>query len=50
VRRLCGQRDVVLYQKLKSADSKTLVGDSVGEQIAWIRARFSDEHHESNCD
>jgi len=50
VRRLCGQRDVVLYQKLKSADSKTLVGDSVGEQIAWIRARFSDENQESNCD
>ncbi|MGB7492817.1 MAG: lipase family protein [Candidatus Acidiferrum sp.] len=49
VKRLCSQRDLILYKKLKSRDSKALIGDSVGEQIAWIQARFSNQTPESNC-
>jgi Secretory lipase len=49
VKRLCSQRDLVLYKKLRSPDSKTLIGDSVGEQIAWIQGRFSNQTPESNC-
>jgi len=49
VKRLCSQRDTVLFKKLKSHDSKTLIGDSVGDQIAWIQARFSNQTAVSNC-
>jgi hypothetical protein len=36
----CG---VLSEGELKSRDSKTLIGDSVDEQIAWIQARFSNQ-------
>jgi hypothetical protein len=49
VRRLCRQDDRVLFEKLKSPDSKNLIGDSVSDQIAWIQARFASQPPVSNC-
>jgi hypothetical protein len=49
IRRLCRQGDYVLFEKLKSPDSKTIIGDSVSDQIAWIQARFSNQAAVSNC-
>ncbi len=49
VQRLCSQGDRVLFKKFKSSGSKTLIGDSVGDQIAWIQARFSNRVPPDNC-
>ncbi len=50
VKRLCSTGDHVLYFKIASPNSKALIGDSVNDQLAWIRARFSNRPAPSNCD
>jgi alpha-beta hydrolase superfamily lysophospholipase len=50
VKRLCSTGDHVLYYKIASPNSKALIGDSVNDQLAWIRARFSHRQAPSNCD
>lgn len=49
VKRLCQRGDRLLFQEFDSPNSRTLVGDSVSAQIAWIRGRFSNQAAMSNC-
>jgi fermentation-respiration switch protein FrsA (DUF1100 family) len=50
VARLCGQADAVLFYSLDSPSSKTLIGDSVNDQLAWIRGRLKQGPVATNCD
>jgi pimeloyl-ACP methyl ester carboxylesterase len=41
VRQLCSQKDHVLFVKYPGLDASGVLGNSVSEQISWIKARFS---------
>jgi Secretory lipase len=49
VARLCKQKDRVLFVKYPSLNASTVLGNSVSEQISWIRARFSGLPAPDNC-
>jgi pimeloyl-ACP methyl ester carboxylesterase len=49
VARLCKQKDRVLFVKYPSLNASAVIGDSVSEQISWIRARFAGLPAPSNC-
>lgn len=49
VGRLCRQKDHVLFVNYPGPDSSVVLGNSVGEQVSWIRARFSGQPAPSNC-
>jgi pimeloyl-ACP methyl ester carboxylesterase len=49
VGQLCQQKDRVLFVKYQGLNASGVLGDSVGEQISWIKARFSGRPAPSNC-
>ena len=49
VGRLCEQKDRVLFVKYPGLDASGVLGNSVSEQISWIKARFSALPAPSNC-
>ena len=49
VTRLCAQKDRVLFVKYPGLNASGVLGDSVSEQISWIRARFSGQPAPGNC-
>jgi len=49
VSQLCGQKDRVLFVKYAGLNASGVLGDSVSEQISWIKARFSGVPAPSNC-
>jgi len=49
VAQLCKQKDRVLFVKYPDLNASAVMGDSVSEQISWIRARFAGNPAPSNC-
>jgi len=49
VSRLCQQKDPVLLVNYPDLNPSAVLGNSVGEQVSWIRARFSGRPAPSNC-
>jgi pimeloyl-ACP methyl ester carboxylesterase len=49
VDQLCKQKDRVLFVKYPGLNASGVLGDSVSEQISWIKARFSGLPAPSNC-
>ena len=49
ISRLCQQEDQVQFESYPEYDPARVIGDSVGEQIAWIQARFANRPARSNC-
>jgi Secretory lipase len=49
VGRLCQQKDHVLFVNYPGLNPSAVLGNSVGEQVSWIRARFSGQPAPSNC-
>lgn len=49
VGRLCQQKDLVLFVNYPGLNPSAVLGNSVGEQVSWIRARFSGQPAPSNC-
>ena len=49
VGRLCQQQDHVLFVNYPGLNASAVLGNSVGEQVSWIRARFSGRPAPSNC-
>jgi Secretory lipase len=49
VARLCKQKDRVLFIKYPGLKASAVIGESVSEQISWIRARFGGLPAPSNC-
>ena len=46
---LCEQKDRVLFVKYTGLNASGVLGNSVSEQISWIKARFSGLPAPSNC-
>ena len=49
VAQLCRQKDRVLFVKYPGLDASGVLGNSVSEQLSWIKARFSGLPAPSNC-
>lgn len=49
VARLCEQKDRVLFVKYRGPNASSVLGNSVSEQVSWIRARFSGLPGPGNC-
>jgi alpha-beta hydrolase superfamily lysophospholipase len=49
VGRLCERKDRVLFVKYPGLDASGVLGNSVNEQISWIKARFSGLPAPGNC-
>jgi hypothetical protein len=49
VARLCEQKDRVLFVKYPGPNASAVLGNSVSEQVSWIRARFSGLPAPGNC-
>ena len=49
VGQLCQQKDPVLFVNYPGLNPSAVLGNSVGEQVSWIRARFSGQPAPSNC-
>jgi hypothetical protein len=49
VSRLCQQKDPILFVNYPGLSPSSVLGNSVGEQVSWIRARFSGQPAPSNC-
>jgi hypothetical protein len=49
VGRLCQQKDHVLFVNYPGLNPSAVLGNSVGEQVSWIRARFSGQPAPNNC-
>ena len=49
VARLCKQKDRVLFVTYPGLNASTVLGNSVSEQISWIRARFAGLPAPGNC-
>ena len=49
VGRLCKEGDRVQFQRYRDYDPGAVIGDSVNEQISWIRSRFANRPAPSNC-
>ena len=47
--RLCDQKDRVLFVKYPGIAGSAVLGNSVSEQVSWIRARFSGLPAPGNC-
>ena len=46
---LCEQKDRVLFVKYPALNESTVLGNSISEQVSWIRARFAGLRAPSNC-
>jgi hypothetical protein len=49
VTRLCAQKDRVLFVKYPALNESTVLGNSISEQVSWIRARFAGLPAPGNC-
>jgi pimeloyl-ACP methyl ester carboxylesterase len=49
VAHLCQQKDRVLFIQYPNLTARAVIGESVSEQISWIRARFAGLPAPSNC-
>ena len=49
VAQLCKQKDRVLFVTYPGLNASAVIGDSVSEQISWIRARFAGLPAPGNC-
>jgi len=49
VDQLCQQKDRVLFVKYPGLNESAVLGNSVSEQLSWIKARFSGLPAPSNC-
>jgi hypothetical protein len=49
VARLCKQKDRVLFVEYPGLNASAVIGNSVSEQVSWIRARFAGLPAPSNC-
>jgi pimeloyl-ACP methyl ester carboxylesterase len=49
VSQMCQQKDRVLFVKYPGLNESAVLGNSVSEQISWIKARFSGLPAPSNC-
>lgn len=49
IARMCKLGDVVQFEKYAAYDPGSVIGESVSDQIAWIRGRFSGNPAPSNC-
>jgi len=49
VTRMCGQGDRVLFYTYPQLDADAVLGNSVSDQLSWIRARFAGHPAPSNC-
>jgi hypothetical protein len=49
IARMCKQGDRVQLEKYAAADSGSVIGESVRDQIAWIQGRFAGRPAPSNC-
>ena len=49
VARLCQQKDRVLFVKYPTYSASAVLGNSVSEQVSWIRARFAGLPAPGNC-
>ena len=49
VDQLCRQKDRVLFVKYPGLNESAVLGNSVSEQLSWIKARFSGLPAPSNC-
>jgi alpha-beta hydrolase superfamily lysophospholipase len=49
VARLCRQKDRVLFIRYPNLAGSAVVGESVSEQMSWVRARFAGLPAPSNC-
>jgi Secretory lipase len=49
VAQLCRQNNRVLFVKYPGHNASAVIGDSVSEQVSWIRARFAALPVPSNC-
>jgi pimeloyl-ACP methyl ester carboxylesterase len=49
VAQLCKQKDRVFFVRYPGLNASTVLGNSVSEQISWIRARFAGLPAPSNC-
>jgi len=49
VERLCKQGDRVQFYHYPNPDPRAVIGDSVRDQIDWIKARFANRPAPSNC-
>jgi len=49
VSQLCAQKDRVLFVKYPGLNASGVLGNSVSEQISWIKARFSGLPAPGNC-
>lgn len=47
--RLCDQRDRVFFVKYPGAAASAVLGNSISEQVSWMRARFSGFPPPGNC-
>jgi len=50
IKRLCALGDAVLFYTYDSPDAQALVGDSVRDQLSWIRDRFANRAYKTNCE
>jgi Secretory lipase len=49
ISQLCEQKDRVLFVKYPGVNASGILGNSISEQISWIKARFSGLPAPSNC-
>jgi hypothetical protein len=49
VAQLCRQKDRVVFISYPNLASSALIGNSVSEQVSWIRARLAGRSAPSNC-
>jgi hypothetical protein len=49
VAQLCRQKDRVVFISYPNLASSALIGNSVSEQVSWIRARFAGRSAPTNC-
>jgi hypothetical protein len=49
ISRMCKQGDRVQFETYSESDASHVFGDSVSDQLSWIRARFAGRAAPSNC-
>jgi fermentation-respiration switch protein FrsA (DUF1100 family) len=49
ISRMCKQGDQIQFERYPESELSSLFGDSVGEQISWLEARFAERPAASNC-
>jgi Secretory lipase len=49
VSKMCKEGDEIQFERYPQSEISTLFGDSVGDQISWIQARFANRPAADNC-